>query len=433
MLTREENELLIRVGAGTPMGDMMRRYWVPACMSEELPEPDCDPIRVSLLGERLVAFRDSNGRVGLMDELCPHRRAGLILARNEEGGLRCLYHGWKMDVDGNVLEMPCEPPGASFAGRVRQLAYPTHEQGGLVWTYMGPREHMPRFPDYEWTLCPSGNVSIAKTLTECNYLQPCEGNADSSHADILHRGLETLINRDPNKPIDIQPRHRIHDTPFGFMMGSIRDDKDDPDTLNYVQATYFVFPFYAIVPPRGHSHVHLYVPLDDERTWDYSIYYSHTRPIDHEAMLRRRRVMPGVDLLPDRRRMRNIANNLLQDRVAMREKRSFTGIGDNPHEDEGIQESMGPICDRTKEHLASSDECVIHLRKRMLDAIADFMNGGTPPGLQPDIVYAEVRAHRKLLPKDVPWEAIADHPSEDLVPEYAEAMARAYRPNGSAD
>jgi nitrite reductase/ring-hydroxylating ferredoxin subunit len=424
VLTREENELLVRVGPGTPMGEMMRRYWVPACLSEELPEPDCDPFRVRLLGESLIAFRDTEGRVGLMDELCPHRRAGLFLARNEEGGLRCLYHGWKIDVEGNILETPCEPTGSTFKDRVKAHAYPVREQGGIVWTYMGPREHQIPFPNYEWTICPPGNVSIHKTLIEANYLQPCEGNADSSHADILHRGLETLILVDPNKPIDIQPRLDLIDRPYGFTMGSIRDDKDDPVNVNYVHSSDFVFPFYAVVPPRGHSHVHLYVPLDDYRTWDYSVYYSHTMPINHEAMLRRRRVMPGVDLLPDRRRKRNIGNGLLQDRLAMREKRSFTGIGDNPHEDEGIQESMGPICDRWNEHLAASDAQVIHLRQRMLDAVRDFMNGGTPPGTQSDLAYDQIRAHRKLLPKDVPWHQVGEHPAEDLVPEYMELMAR---------
>jgi len=173
-----------------------------------------------------------------------------------------------------------------------------------------------------------------------------------------------------------------------------------------------------VVPPRGHAHVHLYVPLDDQSTWDYSVYYSPTIKINHEAMLRRRKVMPGVDLLPDRRRKRNIANSLLQDRQAMREKRSFTGIGDNPHEDEGIQESMGAICDRWNEHLAATDECVIHLRQRLLDAVRDFQRGVAPPGSQPDYPYGEIKAHRKILPKDWPWEQIAEHPSEDLVPDY---------------
>src|SRR5581483_10233670 len=180
MLTKEENELLVRVGPGTPMGDMMRRYWIPACTSEEVAEPDGDPFKVRLLGEDLIAFRDTAGRVGLMDRLCPHRRAGLFLARNEEGGLRCLYHGWKMDVDGNILEMPCEPAESTFKERVKQRAYPTHEAGGLVWTYMGPRELQPSFPNFEWTICPRPNICVGKTMQECNYFQPVEGHGDST-------------------------------------------------------------------------------------------------------------------------------------------------------------------------------------------------------------------------------------------------------------
>jgi hypothetical protein len=229
--------------------------------------------------------------------------------------------------------------------------------------------------------------------------------------------------RDPNRPVDIQPRFDIHDTPYGYIKGAIRDDMDEPERLSYVQVTNFVFPFYFVVPPRGFSHVHLYVPIDDERTWDYSVYYSRTRAVNHEAMLRRRRVMPGMDLLPDRRRKRNISNHLLQDRVAMREKRSFTGIDDNPHEDEGIQESMGSICDRWNEHLGATDVVVIHLRQRLLDAVRGFIAGDTPPGLQGDVAFEDIRSHRKLMPKDVPWYEIETFPAEDLEADYAAEVA----------
>lgn len=424
MTSREENELLTRVGPGAPMGQMIRRYWIPACLSEEVAEPDSDPFRVRLLGENLVAFRDTTGRVGLMDELCPHRRAGLFLARNEEGGLRCLYHGWKMDVEGNVLETPCEPPGSTFKDRVKQLAYPTHEAGGLVWTYMGPRELMLPFPAYEWTLVPDRNRSIAKTLQECNYLQACEGTVDYAHADVLHHGMRTLLHADPAHPIDFRHRATIQDTPYGYTIGCALHDMDEPNKYDYVFTTTFVAPFYCLVPPRGVSHVHLYVPIDDEHTWDYSDYYSRTRQINHEEMLRRRRVMPGVDLFPDRRRKRNLSNNLLQDRAAMREKRSFTGIGDNPHEDEGIQESMGPILDRSQEHLAPTDIGVIHLRRRLLESVRAFMGGGTPLGLDPGIDYSQVRCYRKLLPKGVPWQEISNDPGEELISAQVESASR---------
>src|SRR4051812_20597139 len=180
MLSKEENELLTQVGSGTAMGNMMRRYWIPACTSAEVPEPDCDPIRVRLLGENLVAFRDSQGRVGILDEQCPHRGVSLFLGRNEEGGLRCIYHGWKMNVNGRVLDMPCEPRGSTLKDRMLATAYPVHEQGGLVWVYMGPRDQQPRFPDFEWTSCPVECVSIGKAREDCNYLQAVEGTVDSN-------------------------------------------------------------------------------------------------------------------------------------------------------------------------------------------------------------------------------------------------------------
>jgi phthalate 4,5-dioxygenase oxygenase subunit len=189
--------------------------------------------------------------------------------------------------------------------------------------------------------------------------------------------------------------------------------------VDYVHTANFVFPFYCIVPPRSHAHVHLYVPIDDEHTWDYSVYYSQARAIVHEAMLRRRRVMPGVDLFPDRRRKRNMSNQLLQDRVAMRERRSFTGIDDNPHEDEGIQESMGPICDRWNEHLGATDAAVIHLRQRLLDAVRALAAAKPPPGLQGGIAWDQIRSYRKLVPKGFPWERLGEHESEDLLPGYA--------------
>lgn len=421
MLSPEENELLTRVGPGTPMGEMFRRYWVPACLSDELPEPDCDPIRVRLLGEDLVAFRDSSGRVGLVAEHCPHRGASLWLGRNEEGGLRCLYHGWKMDVHGNVLDMPCEPAGSTFKDRVKHLAYPTHEQGEMVWAYLGPPERMPGFPDFEWTLVPSANRSIAKVREECNYLQGIEGQVDSSHGDVLHSGLEKLILKNAPLSRDTTPRFEMQDAPYGFCYAAIRQPVEEPDKYNYVRTTHFVFPFHCTVPPRGYSHTHIFVPPDDEHTWDYSIYHSWTRRIDHEATLDRRRSLPGVDLLPDRRKIRTMDNRFLQDRGAMREKETFTGILANTNEDMAVQESMGPIYDRTNEHLGAADAAVVWLRRRMLEVVQAFLAGEGPPGLDPPISYQEIRSHHKLLPVDLPWYEIGSYPGEDLVAGYARA------------
>ena len=423
MLSQEDNELMTRVGPEAPMGQMIRRYWIPVCLSEELPEPDCDPIRIRVLGEDLVAFRDSSGRPGLLDEHCSHRGASLWLGRNEEGGLRCLYHGWKYDVDGNVIDMPCEPADSTFRGRIKHVAYPTHEQGQMVWAYLGPPGHMPEFPDFEWTLVPDANRTIAKVRTECNFMQGIEGTVDSSHGDVLHSGLAKLILHDAVLSEDSVPRFEMQDTPYGFVYGAIRAPLENADRFNYVRTTHFVLPFHCVVPPRGFGHTHIFVPIDDEQSWDYSIYYSRTRTIDHQATLERRRSVPGVDLLPDRSKTRTMENRFLQDRDAMRERRTFTGIPANTNEDMAVQESMGPIYDRTKEHLGASDAAVIRLRETLLKSVRGFMDGGEPLGLEPSIAFDQIRSHHKMLPVDVPWHQIDQYEGEDIEAGYARAVA----------
>src|SRR5665213_1585771 len=185
MLSREENELLTQTGPGTPMGRLIRRYWLPALFSHQLPAPDGDPVRVRLLGERLVAFRATDGRIGLIAEQCPHRTASLFFARNEECGLRCVYHGWKFDLDGNCVDMPSEPPESNFKHKVRIAAYPCRERGGVVWTYMGPPELMPDFPWLEWAEVPETHRFVTRHLQECNWLQAFEGGFDTSHLTFL--------------------------------------------------------------------------------------------------------------------------------------------------------------------------------------------------------------------------------------------------------
>ena len=187
MLTPAENELLTRIGPGTPMGSMFRRYWLPALLSEELPDPDGTPVRFRLMGEDLVAFRDSGGGVGVLEEHCPHRQASLALGRNEEGGLRCIYHGWKFDRSGVCLDIPTEPPELRFKEKMRARAYPARESGGLVWTYMGPPELDPPFREFQWLSQPAGFFKEFKTLEECNYAQAIEGGLDEAHTPILHR------------------------------------------------------------------------------------------------------------------------------------------------------------------------------------------------------------------------------------------------------
>jgi phthalate 4,5-dioxygenase len=184
--SRDDNKLLTEVGPGTPMGDLMRRYWFPALRADELPAPDCPPVRVKLLGEPLVAFRDSEDRIGLIDEFCAHRRVSLWFGRNEECGLRCPYHGWKYDVTGQCVDLPSEPEETGMRSRIKLKAYPCIERGGIIWTYMGPPELKPAPPGFEWALVPPEQRYISKRLQECNYLQAVEGGIDSSHVSFLH-------------------------------------------------------------------------------------------------------------------------------------------------------------------------------------------------------------------------------------------------------
>src|SRR5580692_11526447 len=190
MLTKEDNELISQVGPGTPMGNLMREYWVPAMLSSELPNPDSDPVRVMLLGEQLIGFRDTSGKVGLIQNLCPHRGASLFYGRNEEGGLRCVYHGWKYDTAGNCVDMPNEPAESNFKSKIHATAYPCQERGGVVWTYMGTREVAPALPDFEANQLPDEDINVTAVSRECNWLQGLEGDIDTSHLGFLHFGAQ---------------------------------------------------------------------------------------------------------------------------------------------------------------------------------------------------------------------------------------------------
>ncbi|MBV8714768.1 MAG: Rieske 2Fe-2S domain-containing protein, partial [Chloroflexi bacterium] len=277
MLSREENLLLCQTGPETPMGKLMRRYWLPALLSEELVEVDGEPLQVRLLGENFVAFRDTNGRVGFLDENCPHRGASLAYARNEECGLRCIYHGWKVDADGQVVDMPTEPATSTFRNRLRHPAYPTREAGDVVWVYLGPPEHEPPFPDWEWTRAPRAQRGASKIFEDCNYAQGVEGTIDSAHSDYLHssdiRG----------RPKDHAPRLEAVDTLYGFKYAAVRAPDVDADLYKYVRLTLFVAPFYAFIPPFRQGRLasdsdtpgevavqQAFVPIDDEHTWFFT-------------------------------------------------------------------------------------------------------------------------------------------------------------------
>src|SRR5579862_6331462 len=247
VLSAEENELLTCTGPATPMGGLMRRYWVPACLSEELPEPDGPPVRVRSLEERLVAFRDSAGQVGLLQEPCPHRGCSLFLACNEEGGLRCIYHGWKFDVSGRCLDMPAEDESSGFKDKVRARAYPVREAGGMVWAYFGPAEKTPPFPNFECLGLPDGQWHAWKMLEECNYLQAIEGGIDTVHGGFLHRRTPYGVD-DSGAVVSSRkrPKIEVQTTRYGFRYGALREAGEGEQ---YIRVTPFVFPWYQVAPP----------------------------------------------------------------------------------------------------------------------------------------------------------------------------------------
>jgi phenylpropionate dioxygenase-like ring-hydroxylating dioxygenase large terminal subunit len=408
MLSREDNESLCRVGPGTPMGNLMRQYWVPAALSSELPEPDGSPLRVRLLGEDLIAFRTTSGAVGLIRNSCPHRGASLFYGRNEDEGLRCVYHGWKFDVAGRCVDTPSEPPESTFKDKVRAVAYPCVERGGLIWAYLGPRATPPPFPALE--PIDAGDCALQVYQRECNWMQALEGDIDTCHTVFLHLGAV--------QPDDVPdgtwaryaladraPRYEVVDTDFGVMYGAYRPA--GPDS-SYWRIANFLFPFYAMVPTGVlglEVRVRAWVPMDDEHTL-FLMMSAGAPPAGRQVG---RQVVGAPETLPNTTdwygRFRCVAgagNDYLIDRKAQRAT-SYTGIGSIFLQDQAVTESMGPIYDRTQEHLATSDLMVIRTRKRLLDAARKLRDTGQPPpGVDDPGVYA-VRSGGVVLPREANW------------------------------
>ena len=392
MLTQEENELLTRVGPGTPMGDVLRRYWIPALISDELPEPDCNPVRIKLLNEDLVAFRDTNGNVGLLDEFCPHRGASLFYARNEDSGLRCIYHGWKYDTAGMTVETPNESGPRMWEGKKLLNAYPTHEACGVVWTYMGPPERVPAFPEYPWNV--RQNTYAKKVLLDCNYLQSVEGGIDSSHVSWLHR---RGIAADTTQLItqDTAPRLEFEDMPYGLRYGALRMAEGGGQ---YVRITPFIMPWYTIVPfvADQTQAAHAWVPIDDTHNWAFTFNYNFAddTEITHGTH--------QYDMADRFHKQRTRENGHLQDRTAMRVD-SWSGIPKIPDQDAGIQESMKPIFDRTREHVGRADLAIIHMRALMLASIKSVEEGRDPVGVNMDFPADQIRCVVEVVPAETPW------------------------------
>jgi phthalate 4,5-dioxygenase len=415
MLSPEENDLLCRVERDAPMGRLMRAHWLPACMSEEVAERDGAPVRVRLLGENLVAFRDSDGRVGVVDEHCPHRRASLALGRNEESGLRCLYHGWKIDVAGNVLEMPSEPRESCLAQKVRHKAYPNREAGGFVWIWMGDPEAIREFEPPAWAPSPDVKTSIVKIHVGCNWAQVLEGAIDSAHSSSLHStdmpparvdGAKATADAWPRPSTDKAPRLRVQATDFGFRYVAVRRPIKDASTHDYVRISLFVAPFTVLIPPNDRYNLSiLNIPCDDANTMFYFIAWSHEgrEGIDQNQWRRFCAAEPGVDLDSEFRRRRTRDNDYLQDRAAMKAG-DFTGIRGIPNQDIAMWETMGPIADRSRERLGASDVAIVTFRRVMIDAVGAMQAGDAPINSPPTrIAQVKLSSFEGIVPKTTNW------------------------------
>ncbi|MSQ52066.1 MAG: aromatic ring-hydroxylating dioxygenase subunit alpha [Betaproteobacteria bacterium] len=410
MLSIEDNERLVRVGRRTPAGELFRRYWQPALLSSEVTEPDGAPVRVRLLGEDLIAYRDTGGRVGLVDAFCPHRRAPLFFGRNEENGIRCVYHGWKFSADGKCVDLPSEPASSRMINTITIKAYPTVERGGIVWAYLGPTDEIPQAPDYEWTRAPETHRGVSKTLEHCNYLQGLEGGLDTSHSSFLHNnklvGSVDLRQRDKAPAITVEP------TDYGYTYVSVRKAGADG---SYVRVYHYVMPAQqmrgGINGTLGRSEIpkldgHIWVPVDDENTLVYNWVcgYDEKSALSPEYLEKTDTYFGrgSNDVVPGTFRLKKTAENEYMIDRQKQKTSNFTGITGINTQDFAVQEGMGPIVDRSQEHLGTSDRAIVSMRRLLLEATHAVERGESPRGIDP-VASRAVRPHDGLVPPGQDW------------------------------
>lgn len=397
------------------MGQIMRRHWLPACMIEEVPEADGTPIRTRLLGEDLVVFRDTKGRVGVLDEHCPHRGASLAFGRNEDCGLRCLYHGWKFGVDGEIQEMASEPADSRMRS-LKHKAYPTAEGGGFVWVFMGPEADFRPFEPPAWAPSPGVKTSIVKMHAACNWAQVLEGSIDSAHSSSLHStnmptaevagstATETTWLRPSN---DKAPRLEAEVTDFGFHYAAIRRPIVNAETHDYIRTTIFIAPFTVLIPPNDQYNLaQMLVPIDDVNCMFYWVAWHPTLGIGQDAWRRFCAADVGPDLNPDFSKRRNLANSFQQDRAKMKAG-DFTGIEGIPAQDMAMWESMGPIADRSYDHLGSSDVAIVQFRRQMVAAAKAIQAGQPAIGADRRTRDADLASFEGLVSKGADWRTFA--------------------------
>jgi len=417
MLKPEDNERITRVGPGTPGGELFRRYWQPALLSEELPERDGAPVRVRLLGEDLIAFRDSEGQVGLIEAYCRHRRAPMFYGRNEECGLRCIYHGWKFDRHGNCVDLPTEPPGSPLQAEIKMIAYPVVERGGICWTYMGPKTTQPAPPDYEWLRAPTGYRFVSKTWEDCNWLQAMEGGLDTAHSSYVHNDFIGNINSLRNQ--DRAPRLDVEQTDYGYYYVSTRKLLDG---TKYVRLYHYVMPnqqmrastvnFVAgLGKDDPHScpkmDGHVWVPVDDEHTYVYNWTCAVDYPFPDGYVAKWESFMGRGkdDLVPGTYKLkRNASNDYLINRD-LQKFTTFSGIKGINTQDYALQEGMGAIVDRSKEFLGSTDRAIVTARRQLLDATHKVENGEQPRGVDP-AAHRNVRPWDRILQAEESWKDV---------------------------
>ncbi len=413
MLTREQNELLTRVEGDAPMGQLLREYWVPACRSAKL-EPEGAPARVRLFGENFVAFRGTAGKVGFVAEGCPHRCASLALARNEGDGLRCIFHGWKVSLEGRCVDTPTEPADrrADFASRVPVKSHPVHEAGGLVWVYLGKnKENPPRFPDYEFTHLQDDHIQPTRGIIKTNWLQGLEALLDSAHVGYLHasnlgsmRGREMFQKESDYMLDDGAPRFEFLETPYGFREGALREHETG---VTYARIREVALPFFSFIPstPGGAAIVCCSIPIDDVTTAQWYIAYNPHQAFTGERM----RLYGNTSGDPDyfNSDMGSVDNLWNQDRQAMKEGH-WSGITNrgNAYEDFAVQESMGPIVDRSQEFLGSCDHVIIRARSLLMRAVKAHQETGELAFCGPDVHFNRIRAISFAYPQGGDWREI---------------------------
>jgi nitrite reductase/ring-hydroxylating ferredoxin subunit len=401
------------------MGNFLRQYWIPVLQSADLPENDSAPLRVRLLCENLVAFRNTDGQVGLIDHVCAHRCASLFFGRNEDNGLRCLYHGWKFDIHGRCVDTPNELPESNLHEHVRITAYPCVERNGIIWTYMGPNwDNLPPLPQLGWALVGTKQRSALRYQRECNWLQAMEGDFDSSHLSFLHLAYdEKLQNTAHDKKagieyyrniarMDKQPLLEVCDTDVGVMYGARRDAEAGKV---YWRVTQFLLPFYTSVPAFGaKQRDKVWVPLDDEHTMVWEPFWSAIRELSEEEQKGWKDRVPPSGFLPDTddwlgraRFAANANNDYLLDRERQKNF-NYSGLENvTPIQDAAMQESMGPICDRTKEHLGASDAAIVRMRRRLINAAKELEKTNEPSvGVQNPALYRKHGDQLLLEEKD---------------------------------